>query len=135
MGSTVDSNRGYMIQQARKLLEAYGTINSKVIDEYYKALAVAKLDDQELIVKRNQGDFGYVAKYFSLIDDYKIPVLTQYKEGKRLVAFYSEMEEPLTNPDWRSLQPYCGMYSEGDIKKGIASGTIKQSPNRLYYLK
>ena len=134
MGSCLDPERAYMITEARKLLEVHGTINTEIIDKYYKALAIAELDDQNLILKRNEGDFGYVNNNFKLIHDYKNPVLTQYKEGKRFVELYDDREEPLNIAEIRRIQPYCGKYSDNDIKQGIILGTIKRSPTGLYYL-
>ena len=92
------------------------------------------MDDQNLILKRNEGDFGYVNNNFKLIHDYKNPVLTQYKEGKRFVELYADREESLNIAEIRRIQPYCGKYSDNDIRQGIISGTIKRSPTGLYYL-
>jgi CRISPR-associated endonuclease/helicase Cas3 len=134
-----DGDRSYRLTQSRIALQRLGEVPMSVIlEQFIKAIAVQANSPSyrsypSVQDARDKLDLDYVAKNFKLINDFKEPVLTNYKYGEYLIEKYKDAEE-VNNYDWRLLQPYQGRYSPGDIKRGIADGTIGRSPAGLYYL-
>jgi CRISPR-associated endonuclease/helicase Cas3 len=112
----------YKISEARKSIKECDGDIYKAVETYYERLAdwVRTNSGKDLNKAKDSLDFDYINDNFKMIQDsYKVAVLVPYKYGAKLIEKYWDATE-LTSSDWRSIQPYLGMYSKSEIEKDIS---------------